>query len=172
MLQKERDPEIKALVMILLGGTSESICKPVWMASAVTSRKYFALQIGANRFITRQAWTLQVSLGLFLCIVCKDMVVLLQKPMSKYLEQAFKDKRNFWKHTFDFRIPYKNVNSIHIFLGSLSLDTFLSDPPELYQLKRMDAVVLCSVKFQFLLCGGLNQITKEFWKTVRLFLFY
>lgn len=27
MLQKERNPEIKALVMILLGGTSESICK-------------------------------------------------------------------------------------------------------------------------------------------------
>lgn len=48
------------------------------MASALTSRKYFALQIGANRFITHQARTLQVSLGLFLCIVCKD-IALLQK---------------------------------------------------------------------------------------------
>lgn len=115
MLQKERDPEIKALVMILLGGTSESICRPVWTASAVTSRKYFALQIGANRFITRQARTLQVSLGLFLCIVCKDMVVLLQKPMSKYLEHAFKDKRNFWKHTFDLEFPIKMLT---LFLSS------------------------------------------------------
>lgn len=76
MLQKERDPEIKALVTILLGGTSESTCRPVCVASTVIFRKYFALQIGANRFITLWAPTLQVRLGLFLCIVYKDMVVL------------------------------------------------------------------------------------------------
>lgn len=55
------------------------------MAGAVTSRKYFTLQIGANRFITRWAPTFQVSLGLFLFIMGEDMVVLLQKPKEQIL---------------------------------------------------------------------------------------
>lgn len=81
------------------------------MASAVTSRKYFALQTGANRFITCQAWTLQVTVGLFIYLFILYCVQRRGQSITEDYEQIFrtciKDKITFENIFLILEFPIK-----------------------------------------------------------------